>query len=101
MAHRYTVHLHQSPCRDTKQNKDKRHDKLGLKLNLLPGTLRLGSDGCRVLFNWVVVHNEIGYSTVQCNTVVIIYDNSVIEPYNNPVGAKAVSYGVRISLSEL
>ena len=26
-AHRYTVHLQISPCRDSRQNKDKRHDE--------------------------------------------------------------------------
>ena len=26
-AHRYTAHLHSSPCRDTRQNNDKRHDE--------------------------------------------------------------------------
>ena len=34
-THRFSVQLHNSPCRDIKQNKDKRHDKLGLQLNLL------------------------------------------------------------------
>ena len=44
----------------------------------------------RILFHWVVVHNQIGYSTVQ--TVVIIYDNNVIEPYNNTIGAYGVEH---------
>ena len=35
-THRYTVIqlLHQSSCRDITQNKDKRHDEPGLRLNL-------------------------------------------------------------------
>ena len=41
-AHRYTVHLHSSPCKDTRQNKDKRHD--GPRLQIV--TLGLGWDYC-------------------------------------------------------
>ena len=46
-THRYTVRLHQSPCRDTKQNKDKIHDEPRLQLNTLLHLLVLGLDGYR------------------------------------------------------
>ena len=37
--------IHSWPCRDTKQNRDKKHDKLGLQLNLLHCVLdRMGVD---------------------------------------------------------
>ena len=39
-THRYAVHLQQSPCRDTRQNKDERHDEPGYS---------------SILFHWVVV----------------------------------------------
>ena len=40
----YTLH-YQSPCRDTKQNKDKRRDELGWVTAQIVA-LGLGSDGC-------------------------------------------------------
>ena len=44
-----------------------------------------------------MVHNEVGYitvkySTLQYNTVVIIYDSGAIEPCNNTVGANSVDH---------
>ena len=56
-------------------------------------SLRLRSDECRVLFHWVVVYSQIGYSTVlivQYSIIVITYDIGFIEPYNNTVGSYSV-----------